>query len=70
MQNKKLRSKKVGTSQCTKKIKREGHSKINEQIKLNIYAWIKNHPQVLQSPISNYCIKFMSDEQKELQLVP
>ena len=44
--------------------------KINDQIKRNIYAWIKRHPQVVQSPISNDCIKVMFDYQKEPQLVP
>ena len=46
------------------------HSKINEQIKRNLYAWITRHPQVVQSPISNDCIKVMFDDQKEPQLVP
>ena len=35
-----------------------------------MYAWITRHPQVVQSPISNYCIKFMFDDQTEPQLVP
>ena len=60
---------KVGTSQWTKKIKRKGHSKINEQIKRNLYAWVTRLPQVVQSPISNYCLKVMLDDQTEPQLV-
>ena len=60
----------VGTSQWTKKTKLKGHSKINEQIKRNLYAWIKRHPQVVQSPISNDCLKIMFDDQTETQLVP
>ena len=59
----KLRATTVGTSHWTNKIKRKGHSKINEQIKRNMYAWITFHPQVVQSPISNYCLKFMFDDQ-------
>ena len=66
----KRRAMKVGTSQWTKKIKRKGHQKINEQIKRNMYAFISRHPQVLQSPISNYCLKVMFDDQIEPQLVP
>ena len=50
--------------------KRKGHSKINDQIKRNMYTWITRHPQVVQSPISNYCLKVMFDDQTEPQLVP
>ena len=50
--------------------KRKGHSKINEQIKFNVYTWITRHPQVVQSPISNNCLKVMLDDQTEPQLVP
>ena len=53
-----------------KKTKRKGHSKINEQIKLNLYRWITRHPQVVQSPISNCCLKVLLDYQTEPQLVP
>ena len=52
------------------KIKRKGNSKINEQIKRNLYTWITRNPQVVQSPISNYCLKVMLDDQTEPQLVP
>ena len=61
---------KVCNSLWTKKTKRKGHSKINEQIKRNIYTWITRHPQVVQSPISNDCLKVMLDDQTEPQLVP
>ena len=44
--------------------------KINKQIKRNFYIWITRHPQVVQSPISNYCLKVMLDDQTEPQLVP
>ena len=35
-----------------------------------MYAWIIRHPQVVQSPISNDCLKVMLDDQTEPQLVP
>ena len=54
----KHRAMKVGTSLWTKK-KRKGRSKINEQIKRNLYTLITRHPQVFQSPISNDSIKVM-----------
>ena len=54
----------VGNSLWIKKIKRKGHSKINEQIKRNLYTWTTCPPQVVQSPISN------KDDQTEHQLVP
>ena len=49
---------------------RKRHSKINYQIKSNLYAWITRHPQVVQSPISNDCLKVKFDSQTEPQLVP
>ena len=48
--------------------KRKGDSKINDYIKLNLYACRTRHPQVVQSPIYNYCIKVIFDYQTELQL--
>ena len=59
----KHRAMKVGTRLWTKKTKRKGHEKINEKIKRNLYAWITRHPQVVQSPISNDCLKVMFDDQ-------
>ena len=53
-----------------KKTKRKRHSKITEQIKRNLYTWITRHPQVVQSPISNNCLKVLLDNQTEPQLVP
>ena len=50
--------------------KLRGHSKINDQIKRNLYAWITRHPQVVKSPISNDYLKVMFDDQTEPQLVP
>ena len=52
------------------KKKRKGYSKINEQIKRNLSTWITRHPQVVQSPISNDCLKVMLNDQTEPQLVP
>ena len=43
----KRRAIKVGNSLWTNKTKQKGHSKINEKIKPNIYAWITRHPQVV-----------------------
>ena len=50
--------------------KKNGHTKINEQIKRNLYTWITRHPQVVQSPISNDCLKVVLYDQIEPQLVP
>ena len=47
----------------------KGHSKLNDHIKRNMCAWITRHPQVVQSPISNYCLKVIFDDQTEPQLV-
>ena len=56
-QNSRRKAMKVCNSLWTNKIKRKGHSKINEQIKCNLYTLITRHPQVVQSPISNDCLK-------------
>ena len=61
---------KVGNSLWTKKTKLKGHSKTNEQIKRNFYSCITRHPQVVQSPISNDCLKVLLDDKTEPQLVP
>ena len=58
----KLRAMKVVNSLGTNKTKLKGHSKINEQIKLNLHSWITRHPQVFQSPIYNDCLKVMFDD--------
>ena len=50
------------------KKKRKGNSKIDEQIKKSLYNWIMHHPQVLQSPIINDCLKVKIDGHTELQL--
>ena len=64
----KLRAMKVGTSLWTRKTKLKEHSKINGHINRNLYAWITRHPQVVQSPISNDCLKVMFDDHTETQL--
>ena len=66
----KRKSMKVGNSLWTKKIKRKGYSKINEQIKHNMYAWTTRHPQIVKCPVSNYCLKVIYDDHTEPQLVP
>ena len=66
----KRKAMKVGNNLWAKKTKRKGHSKINEQIKRNLYTWITRHPQVVQSPISNDCLKVILYYQSKTQLVP
>ena len=48
--------------------KPKGYSKINEQLKRNLYAWTTRHPQFFQSQISNDCLKVMFDDHAEPQL--
>ena len=35
-----------------------------------MYTWTTRHPQVVQSPIFNDCLKVILDDQTELQIVP
>ena len=58
----KRRAMNVGNIQWTNKTKRKGHSRINDQIKRNMYARITRHPKVVQSPISNDCLKVMFND--------
>ena len=44
--------------------------KINDQKKKSLYNWIMHHPQVVQSPIFNDCMKVKNYVHTELQLVP
>ena len=60
---------KVDNSLWSNKTKLKGHSKINYQIKRNMYTWITRHFQVVQSPISNDCLKVIFDDKTEPQLV-
>ena len=48
---------------------RKGNSKINDQIKKSLYYWIMHHPQVVQSPTVNYCMKVKINGHNEPQLV-
>ena len=61
---------KFGNKPWALKQKRKGNSKIYEQIKKSLYNWIIHHPQVVQSPICNYCLKVNIDGHTEPQLVP
>ena len=47
-QKSKRKTIKVGNILWTNKAKRKGHSKINYQIKYNLYVWITCHPQVVK----------------------
>ena len=61
---------KFGTTPWTLKKKRKGNSKINNHIKKSMYNWIMNHPQVMQLPIINDCLKVNIDVHPEPQLFP
>ena len=50
--------------------KRQGHSKINQQVKKTPYNWSIQCPQVVQSPIPNDCLRLSTEGQTETQLVP
>ena len=49
--------------------KRKGHTKNNERVN-NIYSWIFQYPQVVQSPIKNDYLKLYIDGNTETQVVP
>ena len=38
-----------------------GHAKINAKVNKYLYDWVLHHPQFVQSPISNDCLKFSID---------
>ena len=48
---------------------RKGKSKIDEQINKSLYNWIMHHPQVVQSPIFNDCLKVKFYGYTEPQLI-
>ena len=52
------------------KQKRKGHSKISKEISNSLYNCIIHHPQVLQSPIANDCLKVKIDGYTEPQIFP
>ena len=47
------------------KTKEKENSKINEKRKKSLYNWIMHHPQVVQSPIVNDCLKVKIDGHTE-----
>ena len=61
---------KPGTTPQALKQNRKGHSKIDDHIKKSLYNYIMHHPQVVQSPIFNNCLKVKIDGHTETQLVP
>ena len=52
---------KSGTTPWSLNPKKTVNSRINDQINNYLYNWIKNHPQVVQSSIFNYCLKVNID---------
>ena len=61
---------KSGTTLWALKPKRKGNSKIKDQIKKSLDNWIMHHPQVVQSPIFNDCIKVNIYGHTGPQIVP
>ena len=59
----------MGNTPCALKIKRKLNSIINDQINKSLYNWIFNHPQVVQSPIANDCLKVNIDGHTRPQIV-
>ena len=49
--------------------KQIGHLK-NASVKQALYNWVSHHPQVVQSPTDNDCLKVSIDGQNEKQLFP
>ena len=64
------KSRRKSMKACNSLWTKKGHYKINEQIKRNMYTWITRHPQVVQSPISNDCLKVVLYDQIDPQLFP
>ena len=60
---------KSGTTPWTLKPKQKGNLKINDQIKKFLYNLIMNHPQVVQSPTVNDCMKVNIDGNTEPKLI-
>ena len=61
---------KAGNTLWEKKTKRNGNWEINDQINKSLYNWIICHPQVLQSPIFNDCLKVKIYGHTRPQMVP
>ena len=66
----KCKATKSGTIPWALKPKRKVNPKINNQINKSLYNWIINHPQVVQSPIFNDCLKMRIYGHTVLQIVP
>ena len=61
---------KYGSSLWKNGIKQKGHSNINYKIKHKLYTCITRHPQVVQSPIFNDCLRVIFDDQTEPKMIP
>ena len=46
------------------------NSKTDEHIKKSHYNWIMHHPQVVQSPIVNDCLRVKIDDHTEPEIFP
>ena len=66
----KLKTIKYVTIPWSLKKKQKLNSKIDEQKKKSLYNWIMHHPQVVQSPIFNDCLKVEIYGHTEPQLLP
>ena len=60
---------KYKTTTWSLKQKQKWDSKIKNHIKQFLYNWIMHHPQVVQSPIPNDCLKVKIDGHTKLKLV-
>ena len=61
---------KYGTTPWALKPKRKINSIINDQIRKSLYNWIMHHPQIVQSPNYNYCLKVIIDGHTGPKIVP
>ena len=61
---------KAGTMPCALKPKQKGNPMIKDHMNKALYSSIINHPQVVQSPIANYCLKMNIDGPNIPQIVP
>ena len=58
-----------GSMFCSSIPNRRGHKKINERTKTSLYNWILQHPQVVQYPIANGCLKMSIDSHYKSRVV-
>ena len=61
---------KSGTKPLALRPNQNENLKINDQIRKSLYNWIMHHPQVVQSPVFNDCLKVNINGHIEPQLVP